>query len=96
MLSPKLPKSGAYFAFAQKQLNYLLGDTGRSFVVGFGKNPPTAGLKKWTCLDYLNRPYQSNLTTNDFNYREINDNENTKGLGPVRSYEVINVGQSAT
>ena len=26
--------------FAKKQLGYILGDTGRSFVVGFGKNPP--------------------------------------------------------
>jgi len=40
MLKPALPKAGAYFTFAQKQLNYLLGDTGRSYVVGFGKNPP--------------------------------------------------------
>lgn len=40
LLKPALPKSGAYFAFAQKQLNYLLGDSGRSFVVGFGRNPP--------------------------------------------------------
>ena len=27
-------------AFATKQIDYILGDTGRSFVVGFGKNPP--------------------------------------------------------
>ena len=40
MLKPALPKAGSYFTFAQKQLNYLLGDTGRSFVVGFGRNPP--------------------------------------------------------
>ena len=39
-LKPALPKAGEYFRFAQKQLNYLLGDTGRSFVVGFGRNPP--------------------------------------------------------
>lgn len=39
-LKPALPKAGAYFTYAQKQLNYLLGDTGRSFVVGFGRNWP--------------------------------------------------------
>lgn len=27
-------------AFAQSQINYMLGDSGRSFVVGFGTNPP--------------------------------------------------------
>ena len=36
----KLPKAGSYFTYAQKQLNYLLGDTGRSYVVGFGRNSP--------------------------------------------------------
>jgi hypothetical protein len=41
MIKPSLTKATSYFDFAQKQLNYLLGDTGRSFVVGFGKNPPT-------------------------------------------------------
>ena len=28
-------------------------------------------------------------------YKECNENENTKGLGPARSQEIINVGQSA-
>ena len=27
-------------AFVDTQIGYILGDTGRSFVVGFGKNPP--------------------------------------------------------
>lgn len=27
--------------FAKKQIGYMLGDTGRSFVVGVGKNYPT-------------------------------------------------------
>ena len=39
-LKPALPKSGEYFRFAQKQLNLMLGDGGRSYVVGFGRNPP--------------------------------------------------------
>lgn len=29
-----------YQAFAKDQIGYMLGDTGRSFVVGFGNNPP--------------------------------------------------------
>ncbi|XP_077864384.1 endoglucanase F-like [Saccoglossus kowalevskii] len=29
-----------YREFAKKQLHYILGDSGRSFVCGFGKNPP--------------------------------------------------------
>lgn len=32
--------STMYETFAKKQINYLLGDSGRSFVVGFGINPP--------------------------------------------------------
>jgi len=28
------------FAFAESQVNYILGDTGRSYVVGWGSNPP--------------------------------------------------------
>ncbi len=30
----------AYRKLAQAQIHYALGDTGRSFVVGFGNNPP--------------------------------------------------------
>lgn len=29
-----------YINFAKKQIHYALGDTGRSFVIGFGTNPP--------------------------------------------------------
>ena len=29
-----------YREFAKKQIHYMLGDSGRSFVVGFGHNPP--------------------------------------------------------
>jgi hypothetical protein len=28
-------------AFAEKQMGYIMGDTGRSFIVGWGVNPPT-------------------------------------------------------
>jgi len=30
----------AMFNFAESQVNYVLGDTGRSYLVGFGNNPP--------------------------------------------------------
>ncbi len=30
-----------YHDFAKSQINYMLGDAGRSYVVGFGNNPPT-------------------------------------------------------
>ncbi len=32
--------ASAYRAFAKTQIDYMLGDSGRSFVVGFGVNPP--------------------------------------------------------
>lgn len=31
-----------YRSFAKSQIDYILGDTGRSFVVGFGNNPPVS------------------------------------------------------
>ncbi|CAG2180943.1 unnamed protein product, partial [Oppiella nova] len=31
----------AYKKFSESQIGYILGDTGRSFVVGVGVNPPT-------------------------------------------------------
>ena len=33
-------KPATYREFAKKQIHYMLGDSGRSFVVGFGNNPP--------------------------------------------------------
>ena len=33
-------KSAEYRKFAEKQIHYMLGESGRSFVVGFGHNPP--------------------------------------------------------
>ena len=39
-LDPPLERATDYLELAQGQLGYMLGDTGRSFVVGFGKNPP--------------------------------------------------------
>eukprot|EP00112_Aurelia_sp_Birch-Aquarium-sp1_P010471 Seg2234.1 transcript_id=Seg2234.1/GoldUCD/mRNA.D3Y31 product="Endoglucanase A" protein_id=Seg2234.1/GoldUCD/D3Y31 len=34
-------KTDDYRKFARSQIHYMLGDAGRSYVVGFGKNPPT-------------------------------------------------------
>ena len=34
-------KADDYRAFAKNQINYMLGDGGRSYVVGFGNNSPT-------------------------------------------------------
>lgn len=33
-------KKKTYWDFAEKQAGYALGDTGRSFLIGFGENPP--------------------------------------------------------
>ncbi|KAF4522777.1 hypothetical protein B566_EDAN013112 [Ephemera danica] len=37
-------RNNRYIRFGIKQVHYILGDSGRSFVVGFGKNPPTRPL----------------------------------------------------
>ena len=39
-LSLPLTTPSVYRNFAKKQIHYMLGDSGRSFVVGFGHNPP--------------------------------------------------------
>jgi len=33
--------SDFYRQFAKSQIDYILGDAGRSYVVGYGNNPPT-------------------------------------------------------
>jgi len=33
--------SSSYRQFAQTQIDYALGDGGRSYVIGFGNNPPS-------------------------------------------------------
>lgn len=35
------------FTYATTQINYMLGDAGRSYVVGFGKDPPSTPFHKW-------------------------------------------------
>ena len=39
--------SAYLFTYGQQQINYMLGDAGRSYVVGFGKNPPNMPFHKW-------------------------------------------------
>lgn len=39
-LEPKLPRAGEFALKGIEQLGYSLGDQGRSYVVGFGQNPP--------------------------------------------------------
>jgi hypothetical protein len=35
------------FTYATQQVNYMLGDGGRSYVVGFGQQPPSTPFHKW-------------------------------------------------
>lgn len=39
-LEPPLPKKLIYLEFAKNQIHLLLGDAGRSYIVGFGANYP--------------------------------------------------------
>ena len=39
--------------YATSQVNYMLGDGGRSYVVGFGETPPSTPFHKW-CARALN------------------------------------------
>jgi len=38
--------SAFLFTYGQQQINYMLGDAGRSYVVGFGKDPPNMPFHK--------------------------------------------------
>ena len=40
LIASKMQDGDFYKQFANQQLNYILGDAGRSFVVGYGVNPP--------------------------------------------------------
>ncbi|CAK8692882.1 unnamed protein product [Clavelina lepadiformis] len=37
---PSMPNARSYRRFAESQIHYMLGSSGRSYVVGYGKNPP--------------------------------------------------------
>jgi hypothetical protein len=45
--------SAAYRELAKKQIGYALGDTGRSFVVGIGLNPPTRPHHRSSSCPYI-------------------------------------------
>merc|ERR1712150_85777 len=40
LVASKVKDKGFYEKFTRQQIDYMLGDAGRSFVVGFGKDPP--------------------------------------------------------
>ncbi|CAL4122327.1 unnamed protein product [Meganyctiphanes norvegica] len=59
-----------YYEFSRKQIDYMLGDTGRSYVIGFGKNPPKRpNHRSSSCA---NAPVPCNWDT--FNTHEPNAN----------------------
>ena len=44
------------FTYGMQQINYMLGDSGRSFVIGFGKDAPQRPFHKWcVCCCYEQR-----------------------------------------
>ena len=45
-------KTAEYSSYAEKQIGYMLGDSGRSYVVGFGTNPPTQPHHKAASCDW--------------------------------------------
>lgn len=61
-------KSEAYREFGKQQIHYMLGSTGRSFVVGFGNNPPQRPHHASSSCKDLPEP----CTWNDFNSPDPN------------------------
>ena len=41
------------FTYGMQQINYMLGDAGRSFVVGYGKSAPHMAFHKWCAAVHL-------------------------------------------
>lgn len=41
------PYAALLFTYGMQQINYMLGDAGRSFVVGFGMDSPPKAFHKW-------------------------------------------------
>ena len=39
--------AASLFTYATAQINYMLGDAGRSYVIGFGENAPRTPFHKW-------------------------------------------------
>jgi hypothetical protein len=60
-------KSGRYTCWARGQLRYALGDAGRSFVVGYGANPPTHVHHRAASCATVTGPWGTNTPSCDFN-----------------------------
>ena len=58
--------SQRYTCWARNQLRYALGDTGRSFVVGMGKNPPTHVHHRSASCPNVTGPWGTNTPSCDF------------------------------
>jgi endoglucanase len=54
-------KTDAYRAFAKQQIGYILGDTGRSFVVGYGVNPPQKPHHRGAYVQDKMFPFQNSI-----------------------------------
>lgn len=57
------------FTYGMQQINYMLGDSGRSYVVGFGKGAPHMAFHKWShnaIIDYKTRGRDYDTQHNDF------------------------------
>ncbi|CAL8464163.1 g3698 [Coccomyxa elongata] len=59
-------KAHRYSCWARSQMKYILGDSGRSFVVGFGKNPPTHIHHRGASCPPEQLPWGSNNPTCDY------------------------------
>lgn len=59
--------SGRYTCWARGQLRYALGDAGRSFVVGYGNNPPTHVHHRSASCPTMTGAWGTNTPACDFN-----------------------------
>nr|XP_006812418.1 PREDICTED: endoglucanase-like [Saccoglossus kowalevskii] len=62
-------RAPAYRNFAKSQLDYILGSSGHSFVVGFGENPPTRPHHRGSSCPVLT---EKCTNSNSFNYDGAN------------------------
>jgi hypothetical protein len=77
LIQSQLVKIGQYTSecdtFIKNQMHYILGDTGRSYVVGFGNNPPNKPHHRSSSCPDMPRMFRqtvsahiSNTMTNNF------------------------------
>nr|XP_039252311.1 uncharacterized protein LOC120329657 [Styela clava] len=84
-LEPPLPRRGEYLKWARKQVGLLLGNGGRSFVVGYGKRSPTSPHhRSSTCPPYPQRcdwsTYNSAVKNHFTLYGALVGGPNKKGI----------------